>query len=329
MVRIDASFCGEVQGGVGAGFLLDEYHVATVAHNVPEGVTISLATEDIVTQGRVVGIDRDRELALIRAAEPIPGYQFELATEIPRPGQEVTAIGYPEGYPLSVSEGTISGIDRTITVDDGPTLSGLVQTTAAISGGNSGGPLLDPAGVVLGLVEASLTGSQGLNWAVPAAPASAQFAAWIQEPSPAPDPVCEDRTIVQVTNGISDPELPVIYSTISNYFAGINARDFELAYAQLSPRLQNGTTLEQFAAGLQSSEDIDVRVMGLRTVDAGNKVAFVSFRSLQEPELGPRPGETCTLWELDYQMVLVDERWLIDGTDAHFDERSRPCPESD
>jgi S1-C subfamily serine protease len=71
-----------------------------------------------------------------------------------------------------VTQGIVSGTNRTITVSDQATrrtenLSGLIQTDAAINPGNSGGPLLDASGTVIGIITASASNSQGVGFAIP------------------------------------------------------------------------------------------------------------------------------------------------------------------
>ena len=93
------------------------------------------------------------------------------------------AIGSPLGtFTDLVTQGIVSGTNRTATVGDGSTrternLTGLIQTDAAINAGNSGGPLLDAGGSVVGVVTASVGGSQGVGFAVPINQAKAMISA--------------------------------------------------------------------------------------------------------------------------------------------------------
>ena len=88
-------------------------------------------------------------------------------------GQEAIVVGSPLGdYPGSVTEGVISGLERTITVSafsdrSGSTFTHLIQTDAAINPGNSGGPLLDSTGEVVGIVSAESGAAQGIGFAIP------------------------------------------------------------------------------------------------------------------------------------------------------------------
>ena len=87
-------------------------------------------------------------------------------------GDEVAAIGDPFGYARSISTGIVSGVDRTIEAPNGFTVAHAIQTDAALNPGNSGGPLLDAAGKVVGIADQIATGggaqqSAGVGFAVP------------------------------------------------------------------------------------------------------------------------------------------------------------------
>jgi S1-C subfamily serine protease len=96
-------------------------------------------------------------------------------------GDPVAAIGDPFGYPRSMSVGIVSGLDRTIAGLNGYSIAHAVQTDAAIDPGNSGGPLLDAAGQVIGIVDQIATGgsgadsSTGVGFAVPSNVAKAEL----------------------------------------------------------------------------------------------------------------------------------------------------------
>jgi S1-C subfamily serine protease len=91
-------------------------------------------------------------------------------------GDDVFAVGHPLGLVDSLTAGVVSGLGRTIPVADGPALKGLIQFDAAVNPGNSGGPLLNRAGQVVGIVTALANPSQqpffvGIGFAVPIATA--------------------------------------------------------------------------------------------------------------------------------------------------------------
>src|SRR5665647_2493456 len=150
VVRIQATTCDG--GGVGTGFLIAPNLVATVAHVVNESAALNLTAGEKgaagTTSGVVVGIDPSADVALVRLSRPMQGHVFTMAALPPSVGQEVAAIGFPVGDPMTFTRGTVSGLDRTIPIEN-VTRSGLIETDAPLNPGNSGGPLLSVDGQVV------------------------------------------------------------------------------------------------------------------------------------------------------------------------------------
>jgi len=153
------------------GYLLSNHHVVDGAREVRVR-----APAGELTTARVVGSDPSTDLALLHAdpvalAAPAPG---ELATEPVRPGQLVVAIGNPLGFASTVSAGVVSALGRSLRGKDGRLIDGVVQHTAPLNPGNSGGPLADSRGRIVGINTAIIARSQGLGFAV-----GASTAAWV------------------------------------------------------------------------------------------------------------------------------------------------------
>jgi 2-alkenal reductase len=114
----------------------------------------------------------DSDVALVRVTDPGRLVPVALADDArPRVGEPVFAIGNPYGVGLSLSQGIVSGLDRTVDMGQSGRLSGAIQTDASLNPGNSGGALLDRRGCLLGMNSAILspTGtSAGVGFALPA-----------------------------------------------------------------------------------------------------------------------------------------------------------------
>jgi len=178
-----SSIGGEGGQGVGSGFVLNaEGEIATNAHVVTNGTggAIRKAKEVYVAfadgnevSARIVGFDPNADVALLRIdpaglrLRPLPlGSERDL-----RVGSPVAAIGSPFGEPQSLSVGVVSATDRSIKSLTGFEITGAIQTDAAINRGNSGGPLVNAGGEVLGInsqIQTTSGGGEGVGYAIPA-----------------------------------------------------------------------------------------------------------------------------------------------------------------
>ncbi len=165
----------EYLAGEGTGFVWDEQgHVVTNYHVIrgARRAFVQLAGEDESRPARLVGYDDRHDIAVL-AIEPPEGGLTPLplgSSADLRVGQHVFAIGNPFGYDQTLTSGVISALDRVITSVAGNPIHGVIQTDAAINRGNSGGPLLDTSGRVIGMntMIFSPTGtSLGIGFAVP------------------------------------------------------------------------------------------------------------------------------------------------------------------
>lgn len=161
--------------GAGSGFVLDrEGHILTNYHVISgaERIEVNFG-EDAVYPAQVVGLDRRNDIAVLRVDAPADLlHPVVLGTsESLQVGQRAIAIGNPFGqFGRTMTTGVISSLGRTLEGQDGRTITGIIQTDAAINRGNSGGPLLDSSGRVIGINTAifSPTGaSAGVGFAVP------------------------------------------------------------------------------------------------------------------------------------------------------------------
>jgi S1-C subfamily serine protease len=156
--------------GVGSGIIFDSAGwILTNGHVVDGATSIVVQLQDgRQLDGKVYGIASATDLAIVKVDAtglPALGLDASRALEI---GDDVIAIGTPLGdYPGSVSTGVVSGLARSISIRGLGTLDGLIQTDAAVNPGNSGGPLLDGSGRVVGVTTATSSSAQGISFAIP------------------------------------------------------------------------------------------------------------------------------------------------------------------
>lgn len=172
----DAGAAARADRGLGSGVVANEAgdiltsrHVVVNADRIT--VIFSDGTESVAT---VTSSDPDRDIAVLRAERGpsvlVPAVMGRAVAL--RPGDPIYVIGNPLGLDASVSSGIVSGLNRTIPIDDGGQLEGLIQFDAAVNPGSSGGPLVNSSGQVVGIVTAlaNLTDQSffsGIAFAVP------------------------------------------------------------------------------------------------------------------------------------------------------------------
>ena len=151
---------GDDDFGVGTGVVIkDDGTILTNLHVVASAPRLVVTFADgLESPAVIVSAQRDKDLAVLKPLN-IPD-DLQPATlgssQNLSPGDDVVAVGFPFGLGASVSAGVVSGLNRTFKPAEGPPLTGLIQFDAAANPGNSGGPLVNMAGEVLGIVTAIL-----------------------------------------------------------------------------------------------------------------------------------------------------------------------------
>src|SRR6202789_216873 len=154
--------------GSGSGFVFSpDGLILTNSHVVSRGMKISLTFTDGSRSGAVlIGEDRDTDVAVLRTEHAVftpPALGSSKRLKI---GQIAIAVGNPFGFQFSVTAGVVSALGRSMRAASGRMMEEIIQTDAPLNPGNSGGPLLDSGGYVIGVNTATILGAQGLSFAV-------------------------------------------------------------------------------------------------------------------------------------------------------------------
>lgn len=157
--------------GVGSGFVIGEGGLILTNSHVIQGASryVVITAEGRSFTARCVGDDPDTDLAVIKLDEgvDIPVARLGDSKKLRR-GQLVIAIGAPLGFEATVTTGVVSALGRSLRAERGRLIEDLIQTDAALNPGNSGGPLVNSTGEVVGIATAIIAGTQGLCFAVAA-----------------------------------------------------------------------------------------------------------------------------------------------------------------
>ena len=163
---------GQLAQGAGSGVIFaPDGYILTNSHVVDNArqVTVTLADGHDL-KGDVVGQDPDTDVAVVRISPPngekLPAAKLGNSDRL-QVGQLVVAIGSPVGLQSTVTVGIISALHRTLPGYGGQMIEDIIQTDAAVNPGNSGGPLVNSAGEVIGINVAIVQQAQGLSFAIP------------------------------------------------------------------------------------------------------------------------------------------------------------------
>jgi S1-C subfamily serine protease len=271
---------GNHPGGAGSGFVVTpDGYVMTNSHVVSGARAIKVKTPAGETvDAQVVGDDPATDLALVRVdaaalvvpRTPHPGVPYLPidGTLAPRVGQLAVAIGNPLGFESTVSAGVVSALGRSLRGKGNRLIDGVIQHTAPLNPGNSGGPLLDGAGRVIGVNTAIIARSQGLGFAI-----AVETAAWVL------GQLLAHGRVRRAWLGVGAIRRPLDRRLAYHHDLGaaaVEVQSIEPGSPAARAQLQDGDLLVRF--GTVALDGVDALHRVLRTWPAGRPAALVVIR---------------------------------------------------
>ena len=217
--------------GSGSGFIFTpDGFILTNSHVVGGATKIDVTTSDgHKYQAELIGDDPDTDLAVIRINAPnlVPA-QLGEAQRV-RVGQLVIAIGNPYGFQYSVTAGVVSALGRSLRAQSGRLMDAVIQTDAALNPGNSGGPLINSRGDVIGVNTAMILPAQGICFATSID--TAKFVA---------SRLIRDGKVSRSYIGLAGQNVPLPRRIVRYYNLAVESGIFVISFENESPARKGG-----------------------------------------------------------------------------------------
>ncbi|HEX9161007.1 MAG TPA: trypsin-like peptidase domain-containing protein [Thermoanaerobaculia bacterium] len=260
---------GEQRGG-GSGFLFTpDGFILTNSHVVNGASSIDVTLNDGTRcEASVVGNDPHTDLAIVRVSAPnqVPA-RFGDSDAI-RPGQVVVAVGNPYGFQCTVTAGVVSALGRTMRAQSGRLIDNVIQTDAALNPGNSGGPLVNSRGEVIGVNTAVILPAQGICFAIGIN--TAKFVA---------SRLIRDGRITRSYIGVGGQSVPLHRRIVRFYNLPVESGVLVVGIEKASPAegagLRDGDVIVAFGARAVSSVDDLHRILTEEEVGKESEVTFI------------------------------------------------------
>ena len=276
---------GSSGAATGSGFVIDDDgHILTNAHVVQdaEQIQVKIGDDEDARDAKLIGMDPSSDVALLDVSEDGDLTPLELGdSDSVSVGDPVVAIGNPFGLDRTVTSGIVSAKQRQIQAPNGFSISDVIQTDAAVNPGNSGGPLLDANGRVIGINSQIATdsgGNDGVAFAVP-----------IETAKDVADQLIADGSVQRAYLGISGGD---ITSTLAD------ALDLPVDHGVVVEQVYGGGPADD--AGLRGATG-DATVQGQSVPTGGDIITAIDGKEISGMEEvistvnGAEPGDELTL----------------------------------
>jgi S1-C subfamily serine protease len=260
------------------GFILTNSHVVHGAKKIE--VTLSDGHKHLAD---LIGDDPDTDLAVIRINAPnlVPA-QLGEAQKI-RVGQLVVAIGNPYGFQYSVTAGVVSALGRSLRAQSGRLMDAVIQTDAALNPGNSGGPLINSRGEVIGVNTAMILPAQGICFATSID--TAKFVA---------SRLIRDGKVSRSYIGLAGQNVPLPRRIVRYYNLAVESGIFVISFENESPARKGGLREGDIIIGFDDRPiaGIDDLHKLLTEERIGRKASLLVIRGTEKLAIEVRPEES-------------------------------------
>jgi S1-C subfamily serine protease len=269
--------------GSGSGFVFSsDGLIFTNAHVIADSERLNVTLLDGNEFGcEVTGIDKETDIAIIKVfgAGYTPaklGNSGNLKI-----GQFIIAIGNPFGYQHSVSVGVMSGVGRTMRTPEGHLIDNILQSDAAMNPGNSGGPMIDTNGEVIGINTAIIPSAQGLSFSIGIDTAK-EIARYL----------IKDGKVIKAYLGLILHEIE-INPRIKNFYKLISKRGVLISGLEKSSpasqaKLKEGDIIVEFDGGIiSSSDDLAKHLIGGKLISKSTKMKILRQTKMIEIDILP------------------------------------------
>jgi S1-C subfamily serine protease len=282
VVKIEVSD-GVTRSGSGSGFVFTpDCLLITNSHVVHSAKRINLIFPDgETTTATPIGDDPDTDIAVLRADNietrpAVLGFSKELKV-----GQLVIAVGNPFGFQFTVTAGVVSALGRSMRALSGRMMEEIIQTDAALNPGNSGGPLVDSVGRVIGVNTATIMGAQGLC-----------FSVGIDTAKYVAGQLLQHGRVRRSWMGISAQNVPIprriVYAHKLPVSSGVMATELDANGPAAVAGMREGDVIVSFAGEAVSAVDVLHRLLSAERI--GQRQQLVVLRGISLVDLNVTPA---------------------------------------
>ena len=271
--------------GSGSGFIFTpDGFILTNSHVVHGAKTIEVTVSDgHKYQADLIGDDPDTDLAVIRINAPnLVAARLGEAQRI-RVGQLVIAIGNPYGFQYSVTAGVVSALGRSLRAQSGRLMDAVIQTDAALNPGNSGGPLVNSRGEVIGVNTAMILPAQGICFATSID--TAKFVA---------SRLIRDGKVSRSYIGLAGQNVPLPRRIVRFYNLAVESGILIVSFENNSPAKRGGLREGDIIIGFEDhpTPGIDELHRFLTDEKIGRKSALLVIRGTEKLKIEVIPEES-------------------------------------